>query len=121
MDAMVSKRNDQDRLSLEFFDWSLAARNNSFKKLIAHKRRRIWPAIAVYFTTYIGLSALAAFAPGIMSIKLLGAFSFGYAAILFTYLVAWSVALWYVRIARIECDPLKQSAVASIQKAECAR
>lgn len=61
------------------------------------------------------MSCMAGFAPNVMAIKLVGSFSLGYAFILFTYVTAWAVALWYVRVADIEFDPLKTLAIKSIE------
>ena len=116
MDAKVSTVAREDGLSCAPMDWSLAARNPLFRKLIEYKTRRVRPAIAIYFITYISISIFAGFAPNLMSVKLIGAFSLGYALILLTYIVAWAVALWYVRAARVEFDPLKQEAIQSIKR-----
>ena len=83
--------------------------------MVRFKANRVRPAVLIYFFTYIMLSVLAGFAPNVMAIKLVGSFTLGYAFILFTYLTAWAVALWYVNVAQVEFDPLKQLAIESIE------
>jgi uncharacterized membrane protein (DUF485 family) len=96
-------------------DWSKAYHNSQFQELVRFKSSRIKPAVIIYFFTYVMLSCMAGFAPSVMSIKLIGSFSLGYALILFTYITAWAIALWYVRVADVEFDPLKNLAIKSIE------
>jgi uncharacterized membrane protein (DUF485 family) len=116
MDARVSLQKPT-RVSERFepIDWSKAYRNSHFQHLLRYKSKRIRPAVLIYFFTYVALSCLAGFAPNLMAIKLIGAFSVGYAFILLTYVAAWAVAFWYVRVADAEFDPLKQLAIKSIE------
>ncbi|EFI53290.1 MULTISPECIES: DUF485 domain-containing protein [Afipia] len=102
-------------------NWSAAYHDQNFQHLLRTKASRIRPAVLLYFLTYIVLSGLAGFAPQIMNAKLIGSFSIGYALILLTYFVAWGVALWYVRVAEVEFDPLKDAAVKSIHMREMLR
>lgn len=102
-------------------NWSAAYHDQNFQHLLRTKASRIRPAVLLYFLTYIVLSSLAGFAPQIMDAKLIGSFSIGYALILLTYIVAWGVALWYVRVAEAEFDPLKDAAVKSIHTREMLR
>lgn len=96
-------------------DWSIAYHDEKFQRLLQRKTSRIRPAVLLYFLTYILLSSLAGFAPQVMGAKLFGSFSLGYALILLTYAVAWTVALWYVRVAAQEFDPLRDEAVKAIR------
>lgn len=102
-------------------NWSAAYHDQKFQRLLQLKASRIRPAVLLYFLTYIALSSLAGFAPQIMDAKLIGSLSVGYCLILLTYGVAWGVALWYVRVAETEFDPLKESAIKSIQTGEFLR
>ena len=116
MDARVSIRTPVNVSEcLKPIDWSKAHRNTHFQHLLRFKSNRIRPAVLIYFLTYVTLSCLAGFAPGVMAIKLIGSFSVGYALILFTYFTAWAVAFWYVRVADVEFDPLKTLAIKSIE------
>ncbi len=116
MDARVPL-NEAPGASASFkpIDWSKAYRNSQFQHLLRFKSNRIRPAIILYFFAYVSLSTLAGFAPAVMSTKLIGAFTAGYALILLTYLVAFIVAFWYVRVADTEFDPLVSRAVESIE------
>ena len=115
MDARVSSLTREHTPPCAVIDWSGAAQNRRFRQLVDYKIRRVRPAIAIYFLSYISVSVLAGFAPGFMSTKLIGAFSLGYALILSNYFVAWAIALWYVRAARTEFDPLQQLAIKSMK------
>lgn len=99
-------------------NWSAAYRDQKFQRLLQLKASRVRPAVLLYALTYIALSSLAGFAPQIMDAKLIGSLSVGYCLILLTYGIAWGVALWYVRVAETEFDPLKESAIKSIQTGE---
>jgi len=102
-------------------NWSAAYRDQNFQRLLHLKANRIRPAVFLYFLTYIALSTFAGFAPQLMNAKIVGAFSVGYAFILLTYVVAWGVALWYVRVAEKEFDPLRDVAIKSIRTGELLR
>jgi uncharacterized membrane protein (DUF485 family) len=115
MDARVASLTREHTPPCAVIDWSGAAKNRQFQHLTDYKRHRVRPAIAIYFLSYISVSVLAGFAPGLMSIKLMGAFSLGYALILSNYFMAWAVALWYVHAARTEFDPLQQQAIQSMK------
>jgi uncharacterized membrane protein (DUF485 family) len=121
MDARVSSHTTGTSVEFSPSDWSKAYRNSHFKHLVNFKANRVRPAVIIYFATYVMLSILAGFAPGLMAIKLVGAFSVGYALIIATYIVAWAVALWYVRVADLEFDPLRQIAIESIEMEGLAR
>lgn len=115
MDARVSSRAPIASANFTPDDWSKAFRNSHFENLVRFKTNRVRPAVFVYFLTYVMLSVLAGFAPNVMAIKLIGSFTLGYAFLLFTYLTAWAVALWYVKVADVEFDPLKRRAIESIE------
>ncbi|MBY0381594.1 MAG: DUF485 domain-containing protein [Xanthobacteraceae bacterium] len=102
-------------------NWSAAYRDQNFQRLLRLKANRVRPAVFLYFLTYIALSVFAGFAPQLMDTKIVGAFSVGYAFILLTYVVAWGVALWYVRVAEKEFDPLRDVAIKSIRTGELLR
>ncbi len=115
MDARVSLQSTNASVDFSPDDWSKAYKNSHFKHLVKFKADRVRPAVVIYFLTYVMLSVMAGFAPNLMAIKLVGAFTLGYAFILFTYLTAWAVALWYVKVADVEFDPLKRVAIKSIE------
>lgn len=116
MDARVlSQKPAAEPVGMGPIDWSKAYRNPQFQDLLRFKSSRIRPAVILYFSTYVLLSCLAGFAPNLMGIKIAGAFTLGYALILLTYLIAFIVAFWYVRIADSEFDPLRVQAVESIE------
>lgn len=116
MDAKVSSHAPIHKpVAFGSLDWSKAYHNPQFQELIRFKARRVRPAMLIYFLTYVMLSCMAGFAPNVMATKVIGSFTLGYAFIIFTYVTAWAVALWYVRVADVEFDPLKQRAIRSIE------
>lgn len=122
MDARVTAAMPIDiSVHLQDSNWSAAYHDQNFQRLLRLKASRIRPAIFLYFLTYIALSVFAGFVPQVMAVKIFGSFSVGYAFILLTYVVAWGVALWYVRVAEKEFDPLRDSAIKSIRTGELLR
>lgn len=122
MDARVPAATPHDvPVHGDGLNWSAAYHDPKFQRLLRFKASRIRPAVLLYFLTYLTLSSLAGFVPQIMDTKLIGALTVGYCLILLTYVVAWGVALWYVRVAEKEFDPLKEAAIKSIQTGEFLR
>ena len=97
-------------------DWTAAVRDSSFKELLAAKARFLGPVIAFYLACYLGVTLLAGFAPGFMSRRVLGAVNIGYVLITGIYVMAWVVALLYVRIANQRFDPKAAAAVERITR-----
>jgi|SRR5690349_15294297 uncharacterized membrane protein (DUF485 family) len=94
----------------------LAAQEASLKELIAVKARFLVPMIVIYMVSYIGLTALAGFAKGLMAVKVVGSLNLGFVLIALNYLLSWVLALVYVRLANSIFDPLVARVVARTRK-----
>ena len=89
--------------------------------LIAAKRSFLVPMTAIYLIGYIGLTVLAGFAKGFMAHKVVGAFNVGFILIAANYVLAWVLAIIYVRVANATFDPLAKKAVAAVNEMEGSR
>jgi len=74
--------------------------------LVAKKLRFIGLMTAVYMVSYVGLTILAGFARGILSAPAIGPINLGFVLIGANYLIAWGLAIIYVRVANRHFDPL---------------
>jgi uncharacterized membrane protein (DUF485 family) len=78
----------------------------SVRALIAEKLKVLVPMIIVFMTAYIGLTALAGFAKGLVGMKVAGPVNLGYVLIAANYLLSLLLAILYGIIARLRFDPL---------------
>ncbi len=95
-------------------DWAEAARHPSFRDLISAKVRFLVPMIALYLGLYLGMTLLAGLAPDFMARRVIGPVNVGYLMIFATYLMAWIVALVYIRVANRSFDPKADRAVTDL-------
>jgi len=95
-------------------DWSEAARQPSFRALVSAKVRFLVPLVIFYLVFYLAITVLAGFAPGFMAQRALGPINVGYLLILATYVMAWIVALVYVRVANRSFDPKADRAIEAL-------
>lgn len=65
----------------------------------------------VFMTGYVGLTALAGFAKGLVGMKVIGSVNLGFVLIALNYLLSWLLAILYGRIAQSKFDPLAARAV----------
>ncbi len=89
--------------------------------LIAAKRSFLVPMTTIYLIGYIGLTVLAGFAKGFMAHKVVGAVNVGFTLIAANYVLAWVLAIIYVRVANATFDPLAKKAVAAVNEMEGSR
>ncbi len=85
--------------------------------LVARKLRFIGILTAIYMISFIGLTVLAGFARPFMAMKVLGAVNVGFVLIAANYVLAWAIALVYVRAANRTFDPLVIRVVAALRTA----
>ncbi len=78
-------------------------------------------ATPIYLIGYIGLTVLAGFAKGFMAHKVVGAVNVGFILIAANYVLAWVLAIIYVRVANATFDPLAKKAVAAVNEMEGSR
>lgn len=95
-------------------DWAKAARHPSFRDLVSAKVRFLVPMIALYLGLYLSMTLLAGLAPDFMARRVIGPVNVGYLMIFATYLMAWIVALVYVRVANRSFDPKADRAVSDL-------
>ena len=94
----------------------LEAAHASVRALIGEKVRYLVPMTVVFMTAYVGLTALAGFAKGLVGIKVIGSVNLGFVLIAFNYLLSWLLAILYGRIARSKFDPLAARAALDASK-----
>lgn len=97
-------------------DWAAVVREAPFRELVSVKTRFIVSVTAVALTFYLGVNVLAGFAPGFMSQRAVGPFNVGYVLILALYLMTWTIALVYIRVANRTFDPKAADAITSLEK-----
>jgi uncharacterized membrane protein (DUF485 family) len=85
----------------------------SIASLIAVKARFLAPMIIIYLVGYIGVTALAGFAPGFVALKVAGSLNVGFVLIALNYVLCWVLALIYVRVANTIFDPMVEQTVAA--------
>ena len=75
-------------------------------ELVAKKLRFVGLMTLIYMVSYVGLTVLAGFARGFLSMPAIGPINLGFVLIGANYLIAWGLALIYVRVANRHFDPL---------------
>jgi uncharacterized membrane protein (DUF485 family) len=96
---------------------AIEAAHASVKVLIAEKLRYLVPMTAIFMVGYIGLTALAGFAPDLTGRKVIGSLNLGFVLIAFNYVLSWALAIVYGRVAADKFDPLAAKAAAEILQA----
>jgi uncharacterized membrane protein (DUF485 family) len=91
----------------------LEAAQATLLSLVAAKLRFLVPMTIIFMVGYIGLTAIAGFAKGLMGVKIVGSLNLGFALIGFNYVLSWVLALVYERIANKIFDPLASRAAAA--------
>ena len=97
------------------------ATRDAIHTLIAAKRSFLVPMTVIFLVGYIGLTALAGFAKEFMAHKVIGAVNVGFVLIAANYLLAWILAIIYVRVANAIFDPLAKKALAAMNETEGSR
>ena len=90
----------------------VTAHDVTLRKLIAAKVRFLAPMIVIYMVGYIGVTVLAGFAKGFMAQKVVGSLNVGFVLIVLNYVLAWALALVYVRVANRIFDPMVEQVIA---------
>jgi uncharacterized membrane protein (DUF485 family) len=88
-------------------------REEAVAALVSKKLRFVAVLTSIYMTSYIGLTLLAGFARPVLSAPAIGPVNFGFVLIAANYLIAWGLALIYVRVANRHFDPLAERIVGS--------
>jgi uncharacterized membrane protein (DUF485 family) len=96
----------------------LEAAHALVKELIAEKLRLLLPMTMTFIVSYIGLTVLAGFAKDLMGVKIVGSVNLGFALIALNYLLSWTLAIVYGRVAAGNFDPLAARAATEISGRE---
>lgn len=80
-------------------DWTRVAASERFKALVKAKAKFIVPATIFFLVYFFALPLLVGYAPGLMNRKVVGSINVAYLFALSQFLMAWAVALLYVRAA----------------------
>lgn len=80
-------------------DWERIDRMPEFRQLIAAKRRFVVPACIFFCSYYFALPILVGWAPDLMRTRVLGPVNLAYLFALSQFVMAWGIALLYVRAA----------------------
>jgi nucleotide-binding universal stress UspA family protein/uncharacterized membrane protein (DUF485 family) len=102
-------------------DWAEACDYPSFRTLISSKARFLVPVLVLSVGFYLAITVLAGLAPGFTAQRVIGPLSLGYLLVFATYIVAWVVALVYVRAANRDFDPKAANAVVALHEHQAQR
>jgi len=92
-------------------DWVAAERSPEFRELERKKRSFVIPATAFFLTWYFGFIILTGYAPDFMGREFIAdGLTVGYVLALSQFVMAWTLAVMYVRRADREFDPLAERA-----------
>ena len=91
-------------------DWEAVEQSPEFQELIRRKRRFVVPATVFFLSWYLGFILLAGYAPDFMGESIYEGFTVGYLLALTQFVMVWGLALWYLRKADNEFDPLERKA-----------
>ena len=98
-------------------DWVAAERSPEFRELVRRKRSFVIPATVFFMTWYFGFIILTGYAPDFMGRKFIAdGLTVGYVLALSQFVMAWGLALVYVRKADREFDPLAERAARIAQR-----
>lgn len=96
-DAQSGKRAADEEMKR--VDWNRVAASSSFRALVRAKLKFIIPATVFFIIYFFALPVLVGYAPELMNRKVLGSINVAYLFALSQFLMAWTVALLYVRAA----------------------
>jgi uncharacterized membrane protein (DUF485 family) len=92
-------------------DWAEAGQTPEFKQLVRRRRNFVVPATIFFLAWYLGFIVLAGYAPDFMGGQFLtDGLTVGYMLALSQFVMSWGLALWYLRKADREFDPLAKRA-----------
>ncbi len=91
--------------------WQRACMGPAFVRLKLERFRLVRVLMLAYLAAYLGLALFCGFARNLAGIKVLGPLNLGYALILGNYVLAWALALIYLRHAGRRHDALAAQAV----------
>lgn len=102
-------------------DWGEATHYPAFRDLLSSKARFLVPVIILSLGFYLGTTLLAGLAPGFTGQLVIGPLSAGYLLVFLTYIMAWVIAVAYVRVANRDFDPKAAHAVSELEERQAQR
>jgi nucleotide-binding universal stress UspA family protein/uncharacterized membrane protein (DUF485 family) len=102
-------------------DWGEATHYPAFRDLLSSKTRFLVPMIVLSLGFYLGTTLLAGLAPSFTGQLVIGPLSVGYLLVFLTYIVAWVVAVAYVRVANRDFDPKAAHAISEFEERQAQR
>ncbi|MDP8926922.1 MAG: universal stress protein [Actinomycetota bacterium] len=97
-------------------DWAEAAQYPAFSDLMSTKVRFLVPLLVLSLGFYLATTLLAGLAPGFTGQLVIGPLSVGYLLVFLTYILAWVVAVAYVRVANRSFDAKAAHAVSEFEE-----
>jgi uncharacterized membrane protein (DUF485 family) len=92
-------------------DWVAAECSPEFRELVRKKRSFVVPATVFFLTWYFGFIILTGYAPDFMGREFItDGLTVGYVLALSQFVMAWTLAVMYLRRADREFDPLAERA-----------
>ena len=91
--------------------WQRACTGPAFMRLKLERFRLVRALMLAYLAAYLGLAVFCGFARNLAGTKVLGPLNLGYAFILGNYLLAWVLAVVYMRHAGRRHDTLAARAI----------
>ncbi|MGE3287384.1 MAG: DUF485 domain-containing protein [Pseudonocardia sp.] len=95
--------------SISTEDWQNVQASPEFAELRGRLRRFVFPVTALFLGWYALYVLLATYAPGFMSIPVLGNINVGLIMGLLQFVSTFAITAWYVRFADRRLDPLSAS------------
>ena len=92
-------------------NWNRLAASESFHALLKAKRRFIIPAVIFFVVYYFALPVLVGYAQPLMTKRVMGPVNLAYLFALSQFVMAWTVAAFYVRAAA-RFDRMAQDVIA---------
>jgi len=91
--------------------WRVACAGTAFTALKLERFRLVRVLLVVYLASYLGLAVLCGFARQLAGVMVLGPLNLGYALIISDYVLAWVLALVYLRSSGRRHDALASAAI----------
>lgn len=90
------------------------AAHAAIRGLIAAKLKYLVPMTIIFTGSYIGLNIMGGFARDLLATKVVGSINLGFVLIACNYILAWVLAVVYVRLANNVFDPKAREAAATV-------
>ena len=107
------------------YDWEAIEHSPEFQELVRKRRSFVVPATIFFLAWYIGFILLCGYAEDFMGESVYQGLTVGYVLALTQFVMTFGLAIWYLRKADREFDPLARKAVERIvsmdERAESSR